>query len=123
VDTVSNFWVAKRRLFDCMMWDERLKIGGEHADFFQRLQVSNGHANMAARLLARRGRAPQDRPQVPIIMAGQMKVAFVPSLYVSHKKHRPPQYQKYRKRDKTYEMDYRRRWGIRKVNRWRYGNA
>jgi hypothetical protein len=123
-DTVSNFWVAKRRLFDCMLWDERLKIGGEHADFFQRLQVANGDNNMSAAYFDTLARPAGGLvPLVPLVNDGKMKVAFVPSMWIDHKKDRPGPYQKFRRRDRTYEALYRSMWGIRKVNRWRYGKA
>ncbi len=118
VDVVSNFWVAKRRLFDNMMWDERLKIGGEHADFFQRLQAANGDEAMMARILERR-RSGQDAPLVPIQDPGRLGVAFVPSMWITHRKERPGQYARFRKRDKTYEQMYRGMWGISRVDRWR----
>jgi glycosyltransferase involved in cell wall biosynthesis len=102
LDTVSNFWIAKRRLFDVMMWDERLKIGGEHADFFQRLQASNG-GHMYDRLQEARNARGKHGPLNVTLNAGQMKVAFVPSFYVSHKKNRPAFYQRKRKRDNIYE--------------------
>lgn len=122
LDTVSNFWIAKRRLFDVMMWDARLKIGGEHADFFQRLQASNG-GHMYTRLQQSRQHRGKNGPLNVTLMEGQMKVAFIPSMYISHKKNRPAFYQKKRKRDTTYEAMYRSMWGITKVNRWRYGKA
>jgi len=122
-DTISNFWIAKRRLFDSMMWDERLKIGGEHADFFQRLQAANGDQNMIDRIIFRQEHHPRNAPLMPGLQVGKMRVAFIPSMYITHKKNRPPYYQKMRKRDKTYENMYRSMWGINKVNRWRYGKA
>ena len=122
-DTISNFWIAKRRLFDSMMWDERLKIGGEHADFFQRLQAANGDEAMFLRIIKQKELNYRNAPLMPVTDAGRMKVAFIPSFYVSHKKDRPGIYQKFRKRDKTYEQIYRKMWGINQVNRWRYGKA
>ena len=122
-DTVSNFWIAKRRLFDCMMWDERLKIGGEHADFFQRLQAANGDQAMMDRILMMREKNPKHAPLIPVVDEGRMAVAFIPKFFISHKKNRPMYYQKMRKRDSTYEQLYRSMWGIKKVNRWRYGKA
>ncbi len=117
VDTISNFWVAKRRLFDHVLWDERLVIGGEHADFFQRIQACNGDEEMLRRIWE-----PCCDP-APLKVAsnpGMMQVAFIPSMWIDHRKKRPAQYQKFRARDRTYEQVYRRMWGISRVDRWRY---
>ena len=121
-DTVSNFWMAKRRLFDCMMWDERLKIGGEHADFFQRIQASNGDVAMMDRIKQKRASGPT-WPLEPVLNEGNMQVAFLPHVWIDHKKNRPTKYQKMRRRDRNFEQVYRDMWSIKKVNRWRYGKA
>jgi len=118
VDVVSNFWVAKRRLFEYVMWDERLIIGGEHADFFQRLQAANGDKTMMRRMWARLMQ-PGLSPQLTLANPGMMQVAFIPSMHIDHIKKRPPGYQAKRKRDRTYEAMYREMWGITRVDRWR----
>jgi len=118
-DTISNFWVAKRRLFDHVLWDERLKIGGEHADFFQRIQASNGDTAMRKRQLSNQKLRPAETSQD----AGRLGVAFIPSMWVEHYKKRPPHYQPFRARDSQYERLYRQMWGITRVKRWRYGRC
>jgi len=122
-DVVSNFWVAKRRLFDVMMWDERLKIGGEHADFFMRLQAANGDQVMIDRIQEshrlRRSKLIMHAPLISVVNAGKMRVAFVPSFWITHNKKRPGAYKAFRKRDYHYEQMHRAMWGITRVDRWR----
>ncbi len=122
-DVVSNFWVAKRRLFDVMMWDERLKIGGEHADFFLRLQAANGDQAIIQRVITLnlkwRTGLIKHSPMISLVNAGMMKVAFVPSLWITHNKKRPADYIPFRKRDSTFEKMHRTMWEISRVDRWR----
>lgn len=39
-DLMINFFIAKRKLFDKVKWDERLKIGTEHMDFFLKIKYN-----------------------------------------------------------------------------------
>ena len=117
VDTISNFWVAKRRLFDHVLWDERLVIGGEHADFFQRVQACNGDEEMMRRIWQP---CCDPSPLKVTVNPGRMQVAFIPSMWIDHIKKRPKVYQPFRARDRTYEQIYRKMWGISRVDRWRY---
>lgn len=120
VDVISNFWVAKRRLFESVMWDERFVIGGEHADFFLRLQVANGDPKLVDRILDLRARRmPGNRPLMPRTNEGMNKVAFVPSLWIDHEKSRPGRYKRLRKRDVDGERLFRMFWNISRVKRWR----
>lgn len=119
VDVISNFWVGKRRLFDSVLWDERFKIGGEHADFFLRVQLANGDPSIVERFEKQKKVFGRRGPIGKVDGQGQFKVAFVPSLYVDHLKNRPAKYRILRKRDVTGEEKFRRFWGITRVRRWR----
>lgn len=40
-EQVSNFFLAKREVFDDIRWDDRIKVGWEHLDFFLQLKKTN----------------------------------------------------------------------------------
>jgi len=119
VDVISNFWVAKRRLFDDVLWDERYKIGGEHADFFLRVQLANGDPSIVKQYESQKAGFGRKGPIGRVVDPGRFQVAFVPSLLVDHMKNRPPKYQRLRKRDVDGEKLFRRIWGVHRVKRWR----
>ena len=45
-DQVVNFFLAKKKLFNDVMWDERIKIEWEHQDFFYQMLKTNWKASV-----------------------------------------------------------------------------
>ena len=68
-DCVFNFFLARKEVFNEVKWDEHIKVGGEHTDFFLRLKDT------------------------------YWKVGYVPNVLIDHIQDHPKEYKPYRKRD------------------------
>ena len=123
VDYMPMCFLAKRSLFHHVLFDERLKTCGEHADFFMRVAAANGHIQLDERHqsmysdseIKKHGTSPLAFKSAP----GQLKACIHLDSYVVDTGSRPAvSYNQKRRRGGSFRRQMMANWNFTKIIRW-----
>lgn len=120
VDYAPMCFLARRRVFDAVRFDYRLKTCGEHVDFFLRLAAANGHQQLLKRFGQVFDIVGDDSPlKYDIKDRGNLGVALDVSSYVVDTGSRPDnRYNRKRARGGRFRKQMMARWMIQTIARW-----
>ena len=124
VDYAPMCFLARRKVFDHVDFDDRLKTCGEHVDFFLRLAVLDGHKQLAKRYMALERSEEvdvDDQPAevMPTFDVNTFGVALDLESYVVDTGSRPGNsYNKKRARGGRFRRQMMAMWRFESIIRW-----
>ncbi len=117
-DMAPMFFLARRRVLECVPFDESTKTCGEHIDWFLRLAAADGNLFVKKRMLHQAASNPA-HPIAPINeMPRQLGLAFYPHSSFVDTGERPAGYRADRRRGKAGRRAMKLRWGFQKIVNW-----